>query len=192
MSLNEIITIFGFTGIALIVFFESGLFLFFLPGDTLLFSAGILASQGYLSLQLLLPIIILSSFLGGSAGYILGTYFSKKFETMRDNFLWNQKNITRTKYFFAKYGNHTVLFARFVPVVRTFAPLLAGMVKMPKRAFYIYSIFGSIAWTIVIISLGFFFGNIIPNVDKLMLPVMGVILMVSILVPVCKSLMKKN
>ena len=192
MSLNEIITLFGFAGIALIIFFESGLFLFFLPGDTLLFSAGILASQGYLPLQLLVPIVVISSFLGGSAGYIVGTYFSKKFETMRDTFLWNQKNITRTKYFFEKYGNHTVLFARFVPVVRTFAPLLAGMVKMPKRAFYIYNVFGSIAWTFVVISLGFFFGNLILNIEKLMLPVMGVILAVSILIPVYKEMSKKK
>ena len=191
MSLNELITVFGLVGIALIIFFESGLFLFFLPGDTLLFSAGILASEGYLPVPILMIVVVISSFLGGTVGYLLGTFFYKKFETMRDNFLWNKKNIERTKLFFDRYGNRTILFSRFIPVVRTFAPVLAGIVKMPKRHFYVYSIFGSIAWSVIIISLGFFFGHFIPDIDQVMLPVMGIILLVSIAIPVWKMLNKK-
>lgn len=183
MDVNEIIKTFGYFGMFFIVFAESGLLIgFFLPGDTLLFAAGFLASQGALNIYLLLILLIIAAIAGVQVGYLLGRRYGPKLFSRSDSLLFNQHHIERSKKFFDKHGGKTIVLARFTPIVRSIAPLIAGAGDMHYKSFAIYNVVGAILWVSAITLAGYFFGNLIPNIDTYLLPAI-VIIMLIVMIP---------
>lgn len=172
----------GIAGLFFAIFAESGLFFgFFFPGDSLLFTAGFLASQGLLNIYAVLIGVFLSAVLGDSVGYWFGRKVGVKIFNKEDSFFLNKKHIETTKDFYNKYGNKTVFLARFVPVVRTFAPILAGVAQMRYRDFISYNIAGGFAWSFGVILISFFLGETIPNLQQYLLPIVLGIIFISFL-----------
>ncbi|MBI5138366.1 MAG: VTT domain-containing protein [Candidatus Vogelbacteria bacterium] len=175
------ITAFGYLGIMLVVFIESGLFIFFLPGDSLLFTAGFLASQNYFSLPLLLAICFIAAVAGDSAGYAVGKKMGQKLFARPDTWYFKKDHLEKTKNYFEKYGKKTIIIARFVPIVRTFAPLLAGVGEMKYQTFISYNVIGGALWVFGLTMGGYVLGSNVKNVDKYLLPIIGVIIIVSLI-----------
>jgi len=171
----------GLIGIFLIIFAESGLFFgFFLPGDSLLFIAGIFASQGIFNIYVLIIGCILFAILGDSVGYFTGKKFGRRFfET--DGRFFKRKYMTQTEHFYEKHGKYTLIIARFVPIVRTFAPIAAGLGNMKYKSFIVYNVIGGILWVVSLISLGYLLGGLITNIDKYILPIILIIIAISLL-----------
>jgi membrane-associated protein len=168
-----IIKTIGLIGIALLVFAESGLFfVFFLPGDTLLFSAGIFASQGYFPISLLIIACIVAAIIGDNIGYWTGSAMGRGLFERTSTFFFNKNRVYDAERFYKRHGSMTIIAARFVPVIRTFAPIVAGVAKMRYKTFFIYNIVGAVVWVTVVSLLGYYFGGLIPNIDKLLLPIL--------------------
>jgi membrane-associated protein len=169
----------------LIVFAETGLLIgFFLPGDSLLFTAGVLAGQSKLDLWLLVPGAFLAAVAGDQVGYVIGHRAGPRVFRRPDSRLFKQEYVTRTHEFFERHGPKAVVLARFVPVVRTFTPVLAGVGKMNRRVFTIYNLLGGLIWALGVTLLGFALGNAIgSNIDAYLLPLIAVVILVS-LIPV--------
>ena len=183
----SIIQTVGYFGVFAIIFAESGLFFgFFLPGDSLLFTAGLLASQGLLNIYFLMPLLFTAAVLGDSAGYWLGRKLGPMIFKKEDSFFFHKRHIERTRVFYAKYGAKTIIISRFVPIVRTFAPILAGVGNMEYKTFITYNIFGGAFWAIGISGLGFFLGNAIPGIEKYLHFIIALIIIVSFL-PILKE-----
>ncbi|MGI9027438.1 MAG: DedA family protein [Candidatus Saccharimonadales bacterium] len=177
---ETIITTGGLALIAFIVFAESGLlFGFFFPGDTLLFLAGTLAAQGQFSIYTVVPVIMISAILGGQVGYSIGNRAGPKLFKKKDGILFRHEYIERSEVFYKKHGGKTILLARFVPIVRTFAPVVAGMGNMDRRRFAFYNIAGSALWGAGVTILGYFLGQYIPDIDKYILPIVGGVMILS-------------
>ena len=171
----------GLAGVIGIVLLETGfLFGFFFPGDSLLFTAGLLASQGYLPIEPLLVGVFIAAVVGDSIGYAFGRKVGPALFTREDSKLFHKDNLARAQHFYEKYGARTIILARFMPIVRTFAPIVAGIGNMEYKKFLRYNVVGGFIWTVVLIGLGFGFGNIIPEPDKYLLPAIGVIIAISI------------
>jgi membrane-associated protein len=163
-----------------IVFAESGLlFGFFLPGDSLLFTAGFLASQGYLDLPLLLIGCFIAAVTGDQVGYWFGHRVGRRLFDREESFLFHRKNIERTEAFYRKHGGKTIVLARFLPAIRTFAPIVAGIGSMRYRDFVFYNIFGALLWAVGVTLAGYFLGSLIPDVDKYLIPIILLIIFVS-------------
>ena len=142
-NLIELIKTVGYLGVFGIVFAESGLFIgFFLPGDSLLFTAGLLASQGYLNIATLLLVVFVGAVLGDNFGYAFGKTVGPKLFRRENSILFHKKNLIRAHNFYKQYGPMTIILARFIPVVRTFAPIVAGIGQMQYKTFVFYNIFG--------------------------------------------------
>lgn len=165
-----------------IVFAESGLLVgFFLPGDSLLFTAGFLASKGLLDITILVVGFFLAAVIGDSVGYMFGHKVGKRLFQREDSFLFHKNNLLKAKAFYEKHGKKTIILARFVPVIRTFAPIIAGMGDMHYKTFLIYNIIGGVVWGIGVTLLGYFLGGLVPNIDKYLIPIVGAIVIISIL-----------
>ncbi|MEK7504153.1 MAG: DedA family protein, partial [Patescibacteria group bacterium] len=148
-------------GVTAIVFAESGLFFgFFLPGDSLLFTAGLLASQGFLSLVTLLLCSFTAAVLGDNVGYWFGHNIGPKIFAREDSMLFKKHHLVEAKKFYELHGSKTIVLARFVPFVRTFAPIVAGAAQMPYHTFMIYNLLGGLLWAVGLTLLGYFLGNI--------------------------------
>lgn len=177
-----IIRAFGLIGILCIVFAESGLFFgFFFPGDSLLFTAGFLASQSLLDINILVWGAFICAVLGDSVGYWFGKKIGPKIFTKDDSFFFQKKNVERAQKFYEKYGNKTIFLARFVPIVRTFAPIVAGVGNMKYKNFITYNLFGGFVWSFGVIYAGYFLGRVIPDVDKYIFPIIILIIILSVL-----------
>ena len=177
---ETIITTGGLALIAFIVFAESGLlFGFFFPGDTLLFLTGTLAAQGQFSLLAAVSVIMVSAILGGQAGYVIGKRGGRKLFNKKDGILFRHEYIQRSEEFYEKHGGKTILLARFIPIVRTFAPVVAGMGNMDQKRFTFYNVAGSALWGAGITTLGYFFGKQIPNIDAYVLPIIAAVMVLS-------------
>ncbi len=177
-----IIRAFGLIGILCIVFAESGLFFgFFFPGDSLLFTAGFLASQNLLNINILVWGAFICAVLGDSVGYWFGKKIGPKIFTKDDSFFFQKKNVERAQKFYEKYGNKTIFLARFVPIVRTFAPIIAGVGNMKYKNFITYNLFGGFVWSFGVIYAGYFLGRVIPDVDKYIFPIIILIIILSLL-----------
>ncbi len=182
MDIVSIIQATGYIGLFAIVFSECGLLVgFFLPGDTLLFTAGYLASQDYLNIWLAIIILVIAGVLGNLLGYIIGAKFGSKVFENRDSAFFNEKNLHRSEKFFQKWGGEAVILARFVPIVRTFVPVFAGISEMKIQKYMLYNVIGGLVWTIIITLLGYYLGNRVPNIDKYILPVIAGIIAISVL-----------
>jgi membrane-associated protein len=168
-----------------IVFAETGLLLgFFLPGDSLLFTAGVLAGQGKLSIGLLLPGAFVGAFLGAEVGFLIGRRVGPRLFRRPDSRFFKQEYVARTHEFFDRHGPKAVVLARFVPVVRTFTPVMAGVGDMDRRTYSLYNLIGALLWAVGVTLLGYALGNAIgSNIDTYLLPLIAVIIVIS-LVPV--------
>ena len=180
MNLESLIQSVGLLGLLAIVFAENGLFFgFFLPGDTLLFTAGFLAARGHFNIWTLTISLIVASILGVFVGFWFGKKYGVRLFTRPDSRFFRRENIDKAHRFYQKYGSFTIVLARFVPIVRTFAPIVAGIADMSYQRFVAYNILGGIIWAGGITLMGYWFGDTIPNIDKYILPVMGVIVVAS-------------
>jgi membrane-associated protein len=174
----------GYIGLFLIIFAESGILIgLFLPGDSLLFTTGFLASQGLLNIWILVPTLYFAAFLGDSAGYWIGHKAGPKIFKRPKSFWFNPENVEKTRSFFHKHGAKAVVLARFVPIVRTFIPVMAGVGEMKYKDFVFYNACGALLWAAGLTLAGYLFGSVIPNADKYVLPVVGVIILVSLTPP---------
>jgi membrane-associated protein len=179
--MEEFLKTVGIIGIFAIIFAESGLLIgFFLPGDSLLFTAGFLASQGVFSLPVLLVGCFLCAVAGDSVGYAFGRRIGPRLFQREDSLLFHKKNIYKAQEFYEKHGSKTIVLARFMPVVRTFAPIVAGIGQMNYRKFVTFNLVGGALWAIGVTMAGFILGDVIPDVDKYLLPIIAVILIISI------------
>ena len=153
---HVLIATLGLIGVIGIVFAETGLFFgFFLPGDSLLFTAGFLASQHQLTFGWLLVGAFIAAVLGDSVGYAFGKKIGPALFTKEDSVLFNKEHINRAKHFYEKYGKKTIILARFIPIIRTFAPIVAGIGNMTYKTFITFNIIGAFAWTWLMLWLGF-------------------------------------
>lgn len=151
--------------ITFIVFAENGLFFaFFLPGDYLVFLAGVFCGTGILDVPILILLVsmLTAAILGSLVGYIFGKYFGDMFKNRPDSFFFKKKHIETTHNYFEKYGSRTLIISRFLPIVRTFAPILAGIVKMSFPSFLINNVVGGAIWIFTLTGGGFLFGERFP------------------------------
>lgn len=172
----------GYAGLFGIVFAESGLLLgFFLPGDSLLFTAGFLASQDFFNIWTLIIGCFIAAVIGDSVGYGFGRRVGPKIFTREDSLIFRKHNLEHARVFYEKYGGKTIVIARFLPVIRTFAPILAGIGVMNYSSFLFYNVIGGALWAIGMPALGFFLGSVIPDVDRYLLPIISAIIILSVL-----------
>ena len=151
----------GYTALAGVVFAETGLLLgFFLPGDSLLFTVGVVSGAGHLNIVLINAALMSAALIGDSTGYLLGRQTGPRIFTRRDSLFFRQEYVTRTKHFYERYGGKTIIFARFVPIVRTFAPFMAGVSGMRYARFLSFSVFGSFGWVLAMTMLGYTLGSV--------------------------------
>ena len=189
-DLTTLIQTVGYIGLAGIIFAESGLFFgFFLPGDSLLFTAGFLASQGYLNIWILVPLTTAAAILGDSVGYWFGKKVGPMIFKKSDSFWFSDERAKDAARFFERHGAKSLILARFIPAVRTFTPIVAGVARMEYKTFLTYNIIGGILWGACVPILGYFLGNAIPGIDQYILPIIGVIVVIS-LIPVGLELLK--
>ncbi|MFH1866638.1 MAG: DedA family protein [Patescibacteria group bacterium] len=190
LDLISLIKTIGYLGVFGIIFAESGLFFgFFLPGDSLLFTAGLLASQGWLNIWVLVIGSFIAAVAGDSVGYTFGYRLGPKIFTRPKSFLFHPEYLERSRAFFAKHGGKTIILARFIPFVRTFAPILAGVGKMKYSTFLFYNITGGALWGIGVPFLGYYLGALVPNIDRYLLPIIALIILTS-LIPSIHHLIK--
>lgn len=181
-DLVELIKTVGYLGLFGIIFAESGVLIgFFFPGDSLLFTAGFLASQGFLELPIVMIVCFVGAVLGDSFGYGFGAKVGPAIFKREDSIFFHKDHLERARRFYGRYGGKAIVLARFMPIVRTFAPILAGVGKMEYRHFLTYNLLGGVLWAIGLPLAGFFLGNIIPNVDRYLLPIILVIIFLSVL-----------
>lgn len=166
-NVEQLILSFGYASLFLILFAETGLLIgFFLPGDTLLFTAGLLASKNIIGLGETIAVCALAAVIGDSFGYFLGRRFGKHVFEKEGHFLddyLNKQNLEKTKRFFEKHGGKTIFFARWIPVVRTIAPTFAGTGEMNYPFFLFYNVLGGVSWVLSVTLAGYFLGSLIPN-----------------------------
>lgn len=182
INLEQLITTGGILLIAAIVFAESGLLAgFFLPGDTLLLTAGVLASQHKLNLVLLLASVIVAAIIGDNVGYSIGKRAGPRIFKKKDGILFRQEHLQKAENFYEQHGGKTVIMARFIPIVRTFAPLVAGVGKMPRQRFVAFNIVGGVLWGGGITLMGYFVGGFLPpsTIEKYLLPSIILVVLVS-------------
>lgn len=199
IDLVELVKWAGVIGVALIVFAESGLLIgAFLPGDSLLFTAGFLTYTGFLTLDihLLVILLFLAAVLGDSTGYTFGRRVGRKLFSRPDSKLFKQAYVEKAESFYEKHGGKTIIMARFVPFVRTFAPVIAGTAKMKYSTFLAYNVIGGLLWAVGITYLGYFLGSWFESmgldIDQVILPAAAVIILISILPPIFHILKEKE
>jgi membrane-associated protein len=182
---EKLITTFGLVGIIIIIFLESGIFFgFFFPGDSLLFTAGFLASQGFLPIAVLTIGVFVAAVLGDSVGYWFGRKTGPKLFTKDDSFFFKKKYAVQAENFYEKHGKKTIILARFMPIVRTFAPIVAGVGSMKYKTFLTYNVVGGFIWSVGMTLAGYFLGKIVPHADRYMLPIILVIIVSSFIPPI--------
>ena len=171
----------GTLGVAAIVFTESGLLIgLFLPGDSLLFTAGFLASQGYLDIRWLVPLCFIAAVAGDSVGYAFGYRVGRGLFNREDSRVFKRKHLERAEAFFDKHGGKAIVLARFLPIVRTCTPIGAGMGRMHYPRFLAFNVLGGFLWAVGVTMAGYFLGSMIPDVDRYLIPIVLFIILISI------------
>lgn len=173
----------GYAGLTAIIFAETGLLVgFFLPGDSLLVTAGLLAATtGVFNVWLLGLLLTVASIIGNTAGYAIGRASGQRLFRREDSLLFNKKHLYRAHEFYERHGGKTVVIARFMPIVRTFVPVVAGMAQMGYRRYTIYNVIGGLGWIWSMLFIGYFLGRYIPGVDQHIETVIVIVIFVSIL-----------
>ena len=182
IDLVKLIQTVGYVGLFFIVFAESGLFFgFFLPGDSLLLTAGLLAAHGDLSLPVLVIMLPVAAILGDNVGYWFGKRVGPPIFRREKSLLFRPKNLLAAKAFYEKHGGKTIVLARFMPFIRTFAPIVAGAAEMHYPHFVTYNILGGLLWAAGVTSAGYLVGESIPGIDRYFLLIVAVVIVVSAL-----------
>lgn len=190
MNFTHLLQTGGLFALFLVIFAESGMMVgFFFPGDTLLFSAGILAASGTLSITEVVLVVAVAAILGDNVGYHIGRHFGRRLFAKADSFIFRKEYIDRAERFYEKYGSKTMLLAHFVPVVRTFVPVTAGAGNMELRKYMLYDAIGDTAWAVTVPLAGYFIGSRIPGIENLIDPILIGIVIVS-LVPTIYHLVR--
>jgi membrane-associated protein len=182
VDLEEFIRTVGYIGLFGIVFAESGLLIgFFLPGDSLLFTAGFLASEGFLNPVVLIPLVVIAAITGDAVGYTFGSRVGRRLYDRPDSHWFKRRHLLAAEAFYDKHGGKTIVIARFLPVVRTFAPIVAGASNMRYRRFVLFNAIGGLLWGAGVTMAGYILGSTIPSIDRYLLPIITVIVVVSAL-----------
>jgi membrane-associated protein len=172
----------GLIGLVLIVFAETGLMVgFFLPGDSLLVTAGLFAAKGDLDIVWLNLALIAAAIIGDATGYWIGRRAGKALYNRPNSFFFRKQHLVKTHEFYEKHGGKTIIIARFVPIIRTFAPVVAGAAEMTYRQFAIYNVVGGIGWVTSMTLTGYFLGRAVPDIDKHIHIVVAVVIFLSLL-----------
>jgi len=189
---DELIRWGGHLVLVAIVFAETGVMAgFFLPGDSLLVTAGLFAAAGHLNVAVLILELSAAAILGDSLNYSVGRRLGPRLFSREDSLLFHKDHLRRTKRFYEKYGSKTIVLARFVPVLRTFAPVVAGVGEMDYKTFLTYNVAGGIAWVNAMVFTGFFLGRVIPNVDRHVHKIILIVIFLSVL-PAIHELWKER
>jgi len=191
-SLDALIQWGGYILLVAIVFTETGLLVgLFLPGDSLLITAGLLAGAGILNIWWLNALLIAAAIVGDSTGYAIGARLGPRIFTREKSLLFNPKHVVRTQRFYEKYGSKTIVIARFVPIIRTFAPVLAGVGQMRYRRFVTYNVAGGIGWVASMTGAGYVLGQTVPNISKHM-HVLVIVIIVLSCVPIAVEIYRER
>jgi membrane-associated protein len=183
----------GTVMVCIIIFTETGLFVgFFLPGDSLLVSAGIFAAAHVLNVYYLITFGSICAVAGDQVGYLIGRKAGQSLYRREDSFFFRRKHLERAHAFYEKYGGKTIVLARFIPIVRTFAPAVAGAASMNYRRFVSYNIFGGILWVCGMVLLGFSLGSAIPDIERHIHLIIIVVVFLSILPPIVEIMKQRR
>ena len=183
-NVPELIRIVGFYGLIAIVFAETGLLVgFFLPGDSLLITAGLFAARGDLNIQAVIPTLILAAIVGNATGYWIGARTGAALYSRPDSLLFRREHVRMTHDYYERHGGKTVVLAQFIPILRTFAPVVAGVGQMGYRQFATFNVLGAILWVSSMTSAGYLLGNLVPNIEKRIHIVVAVVILVSLIPP---------
>jgi len=191
-DVEALVRVGGLMALIAIVFVETGLFVgFFLPGDSLLVTAGLFAASGRLNLWSLFLFVSLAAIIGDTVGYTIGAKTGPRLFTRDDSLLFHKKHLITTKEFYDRYGGVTIIIARFMPIVRTFAPVVAGVGGMEYRRFAFYNVMGGIGWVVSMTSIGYFLGKSVPDIDQHIHLVIAIVIFVSLLPGIIKFAREK-
>ena len=191
-SLDALVRWGGYVVLAAIVFTETGLLIgFFLPGDSLLITAGLVAATGALDIWWLNVLLAAAAVGGDSVGYAIGARIGPRLFTREKSWLFNPRHIVRTREFYERHGAKTIVIARFVPIIRTFAPVVAGVGQMPYRRFLFYNVAGGVGWVLSMTWAGYLLGNVVPNIDRHIHIVVIVVIVLSV-IPIAVEIFRER
>jgi membrane-associated protein len=192
LNIKELVSWAGYPGLTMIIFSETGLLVgFFLPGDSLLVTAGLFAAAGYFNITLLIPLLLTAAIIGNATGYAIGKKGGHALYSREDSRFFKKQHLINTKAFYDKYGGITIVMAQFMPFVRTFAPVVAGIAEMKYTKFASFNIIGAVLWVPGMLLIGYFLGSTIPNIDKNIHYVIFVVIFISLLPGILKYLQVK-
>ncbi len=181
-NVPELIRLVGLAGLIFIIFAETGLMVgFFLPGDSLLVTAGLFAARGDLNIAWLIPSLILAAVVGNGTGYFIGNRAGHALYNRPNSFFFRRQHLIRTHQFYERHGGKTIILAQFMPIVRTFAPVVAGAAEMTYRRFAAFNVVGAILWITSMTFTGFFLGRLVPNIESRIHIVVAVVIFLSLL-----------
>ena len=181
-NLPDLVQWAGLFGLSVIIFSETGLLIgVFLPGDSLLVTAGLLAASGYLNVYRLAPVLTLAAILGNSLGYFIGRATGPRIFNRDNSLFFNKKHAIRAHQFYEKYGRMTIVIAQFMPIIRTFSPVIAGVAGMRFRDFITYNVVGAVVWVWSMLGIGYFLGSYIPRIDQHIEIVVVIVVFISLL-----------
>ena len=181
-ALDDLVRWGGYLILVAIVFTETGLLVgFFLPGDSLLITAGLVAAAGGLDIWLLNALLIVAAIAGDSVGYAIGYRTGPRIFRKEESRWFSRRHLIRTREFYERHGGKTFVLARFIPIIRTFAPVVAGVGRMEYRRFLFYNVFGGLGWVVSLTWAGYLLGQTIPNIDRHIHLVVGVVILLSVL-----------
>jgi membrane-associated protein len=191
-ALDDLVRWGGYAVLVAIVFTETGLLIgFFLPGDSLLITAGLVAATGHLNIWWLNLLLIAAAVVGDSVGYAIGWRAGPRLFTRPKSLLFNPRHIERTRAFYARHGSKTIVIARFVPIVRTFAPVVAGVGQMEYRRFVFYNVAGGAGWVTSMTWAGYLLGQAVPNIGDHLHVVVAIVILLS-LIPIVVELVRER
>jgi membrane-associated protein len=192
-NLPDLVQWAGIFGLAAIVFSETGLLVgFFLPGDSLLVTAGLFAARNYLDIYWLVPALTIAAICGNTLGYFIGRVTGPRIFNRENSLFFNKKHAIRASRFYAEYGRKTIVLAQFMPILRTFSPVIAGVAGMRFREFFTFNVIGAFAWIWSMLGTGYFLGTYVPNIEKNIEIVIAVVIFVSILPAIISGLKARH
>jgi membrane-associated protein len=191
-DVESLVRVGGLVGLTAIVFAETGLLIgFFLPGDSLLVTAGLFAARGDLEVVPMIVVLSIAAIVGDTVGYNIGARAGPKLFTRPDSLLFNRKHLVTTKEFYERHGPFTIVIARFIPILRTFAPVVAGVGTMEYTRFIVYNVAGGIGWVVTTVLGGYFLGQMVPNIHDHIHKVIAVVIVLSLLPAIIKVAKEK-
>jgi membrane-associated protein len=192
-NVPELIRLVGFYGIVAVVFAETGLLIgFFLPGDSLLITAGLFAARGDFDFATLILALIPAAIIGNATGYYIGHRTGKALYQRPNSLLFRREHLRMTHDYYERHGGKTIVIAQFIPILRTFAPVVAGVAEMGYRQFATYNVVGAILWVGSMTTAGYVLGNLVPNIEQRIHYVVAVVIAVSLLPPAIAWLKRRR